>query len=66
MNINDILQVVILTGILFFILGYKARSLLLKQNYSIRRFFLSPKYLKPEGYLFGDKPAKPMKNTDAK
>lgn len=54
MNLNDILQVVFISGLLFFILGYKTQSLIARLKPNIRRFFLSPKYLKPEGYLNGE------------
>jgi cellulose biosynthesis operon protein BcsF/YhjT len=51
MDLLDILEVALISGIIFFILGYKTRSWVGKGYIRAPRLFLSPHYLKPEGYL---------------
>lgn len=53
MNLSDILQVILFSGIVFFLMGYKAQAILTPWSETFRRLFLSPRYLKSEGFLSG-------------
>ncbi len=61
MVLSDILEVALISGIIFFILGYKAKSLNLLRSNRIHRQFLSPQYLKHQGYLLGGIPSTEVK-----
>lgn len=56
MDLSDIVEVVILSGIIFFVLGYKAKSYFLARKKRMPNKLLAPNYLKPEGYLIGGDP----------
>lgn len=49
MNFGDILQIVLITGILFFWLGFSIHRLIPRWWEMIQRLILTPKYLKSVG-----------------
>lgn len=62
MDLNDIIEVILFSGIIFFILGLKAHSFYINHRPRIQRLFFSPKHLKFEGY-FSSQPVSQLKKN---
>ncbi|MDN8600900.1 cellulose biosynthesis protein BcsF [Citrobacter enshiensis] len=51
MNINDIIQIIVFSALIFFPLGYLARHSLRRIRDTARLLFAKPRYVKPAGTL---------------
>ncbi len=51
MELTDVIQIISLSGVLFFFLGWTSKSLVRKWFRTLQKIFLKPRYLKAAGFL---------------
>lgn len=65
MELTDVIQIISLSGALFFFLGWTTRPLIRKWVRTLQTTFLKPRYLKAEGALStGNHAAQKKKKND--
>ncbi len=60
MNTSDIIEIIFLSAVIFFLLGYAARTRLPDWWQQLQGRFLPPRYLKYEGFWSNNRMNKPI------
>ncbi|WP_045096949.1 cellulose biosynthesis protein BcsF [Legionella fallonii] len=51
MELTDVIQIISISGVFFFVLGWTSKSRVRKGLRALQSFFLKPRYLKTAGFL---------------